>query len=192
MPHPKFCVPSIIFLIALARTPAEGQTISSPYSFIEHSKEWAISVGKSDLNPGQLGLGPRDAATASGHFGVAFGGAMSFDVDATMFLSTRDILDVTRPVDVRSIGRTDFNILLTDFKLRLNLTGQRTWHGFQPFVIFGGGLALAASDRFDGSKVIATGALQIARIGAVAVSLPDGTVLITGGGNLAGEIYQPK
>jgi hypothetical protein len=148
MPHPKLCVPSIIFFIALARAPAEGQTISSPYSFVEHSKEWAISVGKSDLNPGQLGLGPRDATTASGHFGVAFGGAMSFDVDATMFLADRDVLDVSRPVDDRSIGRTKFNILLTDFKLRLNLTGQRTWRGFQPFVIFGGGLALAAyTDR---------------------------------------------
>ena len=148
MPHPKFCVPSIIFLIALARTPAESQTISSPYSFVEHSKELAISVGKSDLNPGQLGLGPRDATTASGHFGVAFGSAMSFDFDATMFQSTRDILDVSRPVDDRSIGRTNFNILLTDLKLRLNLTGHRTWHGFQPFVIFGGGLALATfTDR---------------------------------------------
>ncbi|MCA8958451.1 MAG: hypothetical protein KDC87_20400 [Planctomycetes bacterium] len=51
---------------------------------------------------------------------------------------------------------------------------------------------LTASDRFDGSTIAPTGPLQVARVGAVAVSLPDGTVLIAGGGTLPCEIYQPR
>ena len=52
--------------------------------------------------------------------------------------------------------------------------------------------ALAESDLFGGSGVRATGKMRTARVGAVAVPLPDGTVLVTGGGSLKGEIFQPR
>ena len=133
-----------MFLIAIARSTAAGQNIPSPYTFIEYSQAWAVFRGKSDLNPGQLGLGPQDANTYGGRYAVAFGGALNLDVDGTLVYSTRDVLDVSRPVDDRSLGRTDLNILLFDLKLRINLTGQRAWHGLQPFIMFGGGVAFPA------------------------------------------------
>ena len=144
MPHPRLVGPFILFLIAIARSTAAGQNIPSPYTFIEYSQEWAVFRGKSDLNPGQLGLGPQDANTYGGRYAVAFGGALNLDVDGTLVYSTRDVLDVSRPVDDRSLGRTDLNILLFDLKLRINLTGQRAWHGLQPFIMFGGGVAFPA------------------------------------------------
>jgi hypothetical protein len=52
--------------------------------------------------------------------------------------------------------------------------------------------ALKEADVFTGSSISAAGSMKNARIGGVAVTLPDGTVLVTGGGSLAGEIYQPK
>ncbi len=143
MPDPRLIATSILFLTAVARSSSAAQNIPSPYTFIEHSQTWAVFVGKSDANPGQLGLGPQDANTYGGRYAVAFGGALSLDADGTLFLSTRDVLDVSRPVDDRSLGITDFNILLFDVKLRLNLTGQRAWHGLQPFIKFGGGIGFA-------------------------------------------------
>lgn len=142
MRHPRLLAPSILLLLAVARSTAAGQNIPSPYTFIEHSQTWAIFGGKSGTNPGQLGLGPRDATAVGGRYGVAFGGAMNLDIDGILFMSTRDVLDVSKPVDDRSLGRTDLDIFLIDLKLRLNLTGQRAWHGLQPFVAFGGGVAL--------------------------------------------------
>ena len=143
MPHPKLVATLILFLIAVARSSAAAQNIPSPYTFIEHSQAWAVFGGKSDANPGQLGLGPQDANTYGGRYAVAFGGALNLDADGTLFFSTRDVLDVSRPVEDRSLGRTDFNVLLFDLRLRLNLTGQRAWHGLQPFIAFGGGLAIS-------------------------------------------------
>ncbi len=142
MPHPKIVTPLILFLIGVVNSTAAGQTISSPYSFIEHSQAWALFAGKANLNPGQLGLGPQDGSVGGGRYTAAFGGTMSLDVDGTVFLSSRDVLDASSPVDDRFLGTTDFNFALFDVKLRLNLTGQRTWHGLQPFVSFGVGLAL--------------------------------------------------
>lgn len=52
--------------------------------------------------------------------------------------------------------------------------------------------ALAESDLLDGSNITATGKLQYPRVGAVAVPLPDGSVLVTGGGPTESEIFQPK
>ena len=145
MPHPRLVATLLLFLIVVARSATAAQNIPSPYTFVEHSQGWALFGGRSDLNPGRLGLGPQDADTYGGRYTVAFGGAMSLDADGTMFLSARDVLDVSEPVDDRSLGRTDINVFLVDFKLRVNLTGQRAWHGFQPFIAFGAGLALPAS-----------------------------------------------
>lgn len=142
MPFPRFVALSILLLIAAARSPAAGQNIPSPYAFVEHSQAWAVFGGKSDIDSGQLGLGPQDATAVGARYGVAFGGAASFDIDGTLFMSERDVLDVSRPVSDRSLGRTDLDVLLIDVRLRLNMTGQRTWHGLQPFIAFGGGLAL--------------------------------------------------
>ena len=142
MPYPRLAAPSIFLLIAVAHSNVAGQVIPSPYTFIEYGQAYAIFWGKSDLNPGQLGIGPRDATAYGTRFAVAFGGAFNLDVDATFFASSREVLDPSRPEDDRSLGRANFNIILVDPRLRLNLTGHRAWHGLQPFVLFGGGFAL--------------------------------------------------
>ena len=148
MPHPRLVAPSILLLIAIADSTVAGQDIPSPYTFVENGQAWAIFGGKSDVNPGQLGLGPRSATTFGGRYAAAFGGALNLDVDGTFFMATRDVLDVSRPEDDRFLGRTDLNVFLVDARLRLNLTGQRAWRGLQPFILFGGGMARgAATDR---------------------------------------------
>ena len=149
MPHLRFVSLSVVFFIVVARSTAAGQNIPSSYTFIEHSKEWTLFGGKSDINPGQLGLGPHSATLVGGRYAVAFGGAMGFDISAAMFMSTRDVLDVSRPVDDRLLGTSDLSLALLDVRLRLNLTGQRAWRGLQPFVTFGGGVvAPIATPRF--------------------------------------------
>ena len=141
MRYVKFLVLSILSSIGMVRSPATAQTIPSPYAYVENSKEWGFSVGRADLESGKLELGPRDATTYGGRFSAAFGGAMSIDISGTFFESTRLIQDIRRPIDDRTIGRSDIDILLFDARLRLNLTGGRAWNGFQPFLAFGGGFA---------------------------------------------------
>ena len=143
MPDLRFATVSILFSIAVANSAVAGQTIPSPYKFIENSQELAFFTGKSDVNPGQLGLGPRDATTFGGRWAPSFG-SLSLDLSGTWFDSKREVRDVLRPVDDRVIGESNIDILLFDARLRLNLTGGRTWHRLQPFVTFGGGLAFSS------------------------------------------------
>ena len=141
MPHLRFVALSVVFSVGVVSSPAAGQTISSPYTFIENSQEWAVFAGKSYISPGTLGLGPRDATTFGIRYSVGFGGAMSADISGTVFKSKRDVRDVSRSPDDRVLGRSEINVGLFDVRLRLNLTGGRAWHGFQPFILFGAGLA---------------------------------------------------
>jgi opacity protein-like surface antigen len=145
MPYLKLVAPSILVLIAAVHSTAAGQSIPSPYTFIEHGQAWAIFAGKSNLNPGQLGLGPQDGNTLGGRYAVAFGSVLNLDVDGTLFRLKRDVLDVSQPEDDRFLGKTDFSVALVDLRLRINLTGQRAWRRLQPFVLFGGGLTFAQS-----------------------------------------------
>ena len=93
------------------------------------------------MNPGQLGLGPQNATTAGGRWATAFGGAMGFEVSGTLFMATREVRDVSKPVDDRVLGVSDIDVGVLDVRLRLHLTGGRAWHGLQPFIIFGAGVA---------------------------------------------------
>ena len=141
MPHLRFVALSILSSIGIVPSHAAGQTIPSPYAYVENSQEWGVFVGKTTIDPGQLGLGPRDADTYGGRYSAAFGGAMSVDLSGTLFKSVREIQDVTRPVNDRVLGRDNIDLSLLDVRLRLNLTGRRAWHGVQPFLTFGGGFA---------------------------------------------------
>lgn len=141
MPHLRFLALWILFSVGVVTSPAAGQTIPSPYTYIEYSKEWAVFAGRSDINPGQLGLGPRNATTVGGRWAAALGGAMSVEVSGTLFMATREVRDVSKPVGDRVLGISDIDVGLFDIRLRLNLTGGRAWHGLQPFIEFGGGVA---------------------------------------------------
>ena len=141
MPHAKLLALSILFSIGMVRSPASAQTIPSPYTYIENHQELAFFVGKSKVDAGKLELGPRDSDTFGARYSVSLGGAISVDVSGTLFNSTRLIQDVRRPIDDRTIDRGDIDLLLFDVRIRLNLTGRRMWHGFQPFLTFGAGAA---------------------------------------------------
>ena len=145
MPDMRFIALSILYSIAVAGSPAAGQTIPSPYRFIEYSQEWAVYVGKSDIDPGQLGLGPRNATVGGARYAAGFGAALSLDISGTMFASRREVRDVSRPEADRVLGKSDINIFVADLRLRINLTGTRTWHRLQPSIAFGGGVAIPVS-----------------------------------------------
>ncbi len=144
MPHPKLALTILLFSAATPSI-AAGQNVPSPYRFIEHSQEWSLFAGKTDMNPGQLGLGPRDATTFGGRYSVGFAGAAAFEVHLALYQSKRTVLDVGRPVEDRLLGKSDLNAAMAHVRLRINLTGQRTWRGLQPYFAFGGGMATTTS-----------------------------------------------
>jgi hypothetical protein len=100
-----------------------------------------MSVGSTNLEAGQLGLDPSSASTVGARWALDVGGALSLEINGTTFQAERDVLDPSRPEGDRVLGQSDMSMVMFDVRLRLNLTGHRTWHGIQPFVSFGGGIA---------------------------------------------------
>ena len=171
MPHPRTILLLLLGAFLLDAGPATAQVVPSSYRFIEKSQEGGLFIGTASLNAGQLGLGPKSADVFGGRYSVMFGSSLAFEGDATMFKGKRDVIDIRRSEDDRILGQSTIDLVAIEARFRLNLTGHRTWRGLQPFVAFGGGMALSSNldraledsadmpllDRYDfGSKFIAS------------------------------------
>lgn len=138
---PRMSAAASLLIVLVRSSTADGQVIPSPYDFIEIRQGVDAFVGTATLDKGQLGLDPGSASVMGARWSINVGSALSFEVDGTMFSAERDVLDLSRPEDDRVIGQSELTILLFDARLRINLTGHRTWHGIQPYVAVGLGIA---------------------------------------------------
>ncbi len=171
MPHLRTSLLPLLGALLLDSSPLAAQEIPSAYHFIEHSQEGGIFMGVTSLNAGQLNLGPKTAEVVGGRYSISLGSALAFEGGATVFRGQRDVIDIRRGEDDQVLGEASIDLIAIEARVRLNLTGHRAWHGLQPFLGVGGGMALSsnldraleeaaempATDRFDfGSKFIGT------------------------------------
>ena len=138
-----------------------AQTIPSPYRFIETRREVGAVGGWISPGTGRFGYGPGPGPVTGVRAGLDFGGPISIEAVLGGIPTTRAIVDPRRVEGNRVIGETDATLLTLDGRLKLSLTGARTWHGLNPFVAAGAGMAwdlakgslleqdLPATDRFD-------------------------------------------
>ncbi len=153
----------------LAPTAVLGQSIPSPYEYIERSQEIGLFAGAANFSTGRFGFGPSGGAFAGARWGLGLSGPLSFDVTAGAVTGERDVVDPSREEGARVVGQADALLGVLDARLLFNLTGNRTWNGLAPFLQVGGGLitdlagddpaddAVLPGDRFDlGTKFLAT------------------------------------
>jgi hypothetical protein len=125
---------------ALVVASGEGQTINSPYRFIELSQSGGGFGGFLSTRAGTVGFGPESGSVGGVRYAMRLSGPFNIEADLAYFPTRRAVLD-TVVVDSarRRVGTTDMNMLMLMASLRFNLTGQRTWHRVQPFILFGAG-----------------------------------------------------
>jgi hypothetical protein len=154
---------------------------------------------------------PRLMAPRMLHGAVALGNgkallAGGLTIDFTKFLQTQNILDLK--INSVADAVTYSGGLFGGFSAPMSLSKGRLLPAVAPLgnsgALIAGGFnldisaanlvfePLAESDILSGSTVTPTGKMNNVRAGAVAVPLPDGTVLLVGGGSLQAEIYQPR
>jgi len=120
----------------------EAQDIDSPYRFVTTQQGFGLRVGYGSFGSGSLGIEPGSGPLFGLFYGVDLGGPWSFDIGGTVHFSERDVIDPTQPEEDRVIGQTDANFAEFGVRLRFGLTGDRTWHGVNPFIAAGAGLGL--------------------------------------------------
>lgn len=147
----------VILLAAGLLRPASGQTIQSPYKFIERSQSGGLWVGMVKSGGSTIGLHPKDGLIGGVRYAIRLSGPFTADVEAGYLQSTRTVVD-TVVVDsaFQTTGEADVGLALVNAALRFNLTGSRTWHGLQPYLVFGAGVAAdLLGEQADDEKVAA-------------------------------------
>jgi hypothetical protein len=151
----------MVAVVAEPPTQASAQSIPSPYRYIEAKVESGPFVGYVSANTGRFGYGPGGGLLLGGRWGIELSGPISFETTVGVNPGSRDVMDPRRELGDQKVGEADVLMSTIDGRLKFSFVGRRTWHGVNPFLVFGGGVAfdlasddaaddiLEAEDRFD-------------------------------------------
>jgi hypothetical protein len=130
-------------LLVAAAADTAAQTIRSPYSFVETGQYGTPYIGWVATGRGALELGPESGLLLGTRYGIRVGGPFTVEGDVSYLASTRMVLD-TVPADttLRRVGEAAMDVLAFQAGLRFNVTGPRTYRRIQPYLVFGGGVAI--------------------------------------------------
>lgn len=145
----RLSLPLVAGLLASVE-PASAQQIPSPYRYVDERQSVAVFGGYAITDEGRLELGPESGPAGGVRYSLRISGPFTAEASATYFPTTRAVWDTTT-VDaaLTRIGEADLGLALVDASLRFNITGPRTYYGLMPYVVAGGGAAIAISDEDD-------------------------------------------
>lgn len=122
------------------RGAAGAPHITSPYRWIGPSFRVAPYVGYLDAHRGQYPLGPGPAPVFGVRTRVRISSPLSLEANFGYMNSDRYVVDPRLDSGPGVVGQVNEDVLIAEADLQLALTGARTWHGLQPYVLIGAGL----------------------------------------------------
>jgi hypothetical protein len=137
-PHLRWLLP--VLLAGLLPGGVRGQDVPSPYRFVEKGQGIGAFVGVFSPDRGRFGFGPGPGLFYGARYGVSVSGPVALEAAVGPFVTERDVVNPARVEGDRVIAEAAAGYVLGDVRLRLDLTGRRTWKGITPFLFLGGGL----------------------------------------------------
>ncbi len=135
---------------------ASAQQIDSPYRFVEHGQSLGLFAGRVSTGQNPLELGPQSAPVFGARYGIRISGPFKAEATVGFMPATRDAFAVdTLAGDERNrsfLVEADAQMLLATAALRFDITGARTWHRLQPFLLAGGGIVVDISSLTEEEK----------------------------------------
>jgi hypothetical protein len=149
--RPSFSTWGTVLVTVLVCAPSaiDAQSIPSPFDYLERRQELGLFSGWASFEEGRFGYGPSGGTPLGARYGIELSGPLGFEGTAAVIDGTRDVVDPGRVEGDRVIGQADALMTVIDARLRFTFTGRRSWHGFAPFFVAGGGLALDLADESD-------------------------------------------
>ena len=132
----------LLSLTLLAGAPellAQQPTIDTPYRWIEQGMRFGVSPGYVMTSRGSLNIGPGSTPTAAARFRIRVSNPLTFEINTTYGNSNRYIVDPLADGGPAVVDTVSSGWLLAEAAVQFTFTGARTWHGIQPYLIFGGG-----------------------------------------------------
>ncbi len=143
-----------LLLAASSTLAAQAQTIGSlpdksPLLDLNDGMRFGLVGGFLLTGHDAVGVGPKSTPIVGVRYDLPVGGPMYLSAVVFGGSTTRTILDYTRSASTRDIGTQATGIVVANISAALSLTGPRSWHGLQPLVNVGLGIASAPGDKPD-------------------------------------------
>ncbi len=139
-PSPRLLGLALAASILVGVAPLAGQTIPSPYRFIESRHDAGLFVGGVQGDRGALRLGPGAGLMTGARYGIHATGPLTFEASTFLLVSDREVYTPDGAGGLRRLGTANSYVGSAQVLVRLTVTGSRTWHGLAPFLLAGGGL----------------------------------------------------
>ncbi len=121
-------------------TGVSGQSIPSPYRFIETRHDAGIFVGMMNEKRGELQLGPGGGLFFGARYGIELTGPFALEGSAFLLPTDRRVYNPRSDAGLEYLGDADALVAALEGRVRFTLTGARTWRGLAPFLLAGGGV----------------------------------------------------
>jgi hypothetical protein len=133
-------------LLTLAAAPAAAQVghlpSESPYRDVPFKQEFTLYGGSYQGAIGEAGVGPTGGPVIGVRYSIRLGGPIEATAHLARVATSRMVKDPAKIGDERLVGEQSFGLYLADVGFALNLTGQKSYHGFVPVV--GAGLGVVS------------------------------------------------
>lgn len=151
--------PLAALILSLAAPPARAQEerITSPFRWIPTGLRAGVTVGYLNTSRGNLRFGPGPTEFGAARLRARVSSPLSIELGAGVGSSDRFVIDPRPQTGPEAVDTVSSNWVSGHLAFQLALTGARTWHGIQPYVLFGGGIISAIDE--ERSEVFADSAL---------------------------------
>jgi len=138
-------------LVPSFSAPLQAQErIDTPYRWIDKGFRVGLYSGYLATDRGTLPFGPSSTQITGARLRARVSSPLSFELNVGIGKSDRFVVDPrpeTGPVLADTVS-LDFFVVQAAFQVAL--TGARTWHGVQPYILFGAGFVRATNQEVSG------------------------------------------
>jgi hypothetical protein len=115
---------------------------ASPFIDLEYKQELSLFGGHYNAGKDAVGVAPQDGPMVGLRYDLRLGGPASLTTRFAYVSSERTIIDPRRPAAIRVVEENaSWPIYLAEVGISVNLTGQRSYRRFVPFLNGGAGVA---------------------------------------------------
>ena len=86
---------------------ARGQTIPSPYEYVDTRQEVDVFAGVTGLAKGRFGFGPSGGTIFGARYDISLSGPLAFEVSAAALDGDRDVIDPGRAEGQRVVDQAE-------------------------------------------------------------------------------------
>lgn len=135
----------VVGVPGMARGQVGYEPTRSPYRDLTTKYMVSLTGGYSWGGGGKTGVGPGEGQVYGGRVDVHLAGPGTAQFGINVGNLDRVLIDPTQGPDDRVLGTVKQSVLMGEVGLNLVLTGEKSWHGFAPYIGLALGLAIGGS-----------------------------------------------